>query len=109
MPPVGEGGAPSADGLAAINGAYGSMETLQTRFNQAVAARFGSGWAWLIRKSNGSLAISSTANQDNPLMDLPGLEAGTPLLGLDGWEHAYYLKDQNRRLDFIKAWWSLAN
>jgi Fe-Mn family superoxide dismutase len=109
MAPVGQGGEPSTEVLAAINGTFGSMESLQTQFNQAAAGRFGSGWAWLIRKPNGSLAITSTANQDNPLMDLPGIEAGIPLLGLDVWEHAYYLKYQNRRPDYIKAWWSLVN
>jgi len=109
MAPVGQGGEPSAEVLAAVNGTFGSMESLQTQFNQAAAGRFGSGWAWLIRKPNGSLAITSTANQDNPLMDLPGIEAGSPLLGLDVWEHAYYLKYQNRRPDYIKAWWSLVN
>jgi Fe-Mn family superoxide dismutase len=82
---------------------------MQSQFNQAAAARFGSGWAWLICKADGSLAITSTANQDNPLMDLPGIERGVPLLGLDVWEHAYYLKYQNRRPDYIKAWWSLVN
>lgn len=109
MAPVGEGGEPSADLLAAINGGFGSMESLQTQFNQAATGRFGSGWAWLIRKSDGNLAITSTANQDNPLMDLPGIEAGIPLLGLDVWEHAYYLKYQNRRPDYVKGWWSLVN
>ena len=109
MAPVGQGGVPSADLLAAINGAFGSMETLQSQFNQAATGRFGSGWAWLIRRPDGSLAITSTANQDNPLMDLPGMEAGTPLLGLDVWEHAYYLKYQNRRPEYIKAWWSVVN
>jgi Fe-Mn family superoxide dismutase len=82
---------------------------MQTQFNQAATARFGSGWAWLIRKADGTLAITSTANQDNPLMDLAGIEAGTPLLGLDVWEHAYYLNYQNRRPDYIKAWWPLVN
>ena len=109
MAPVDQGGAPSPELLAAINGAFGSMESLQSQFNQAATGRFGSGWAWLIRKPDGSLAITSTANQDNPLMDLPGIEAGIPLLGLDVWEHAYYLKYQNRRLDYVKAWWSLVN
>jgi len=109
MAPVGQGGAPSPELLAAINGNFGSLEAMQQQFNQAAAARFGSGWAWLIRRSDGSLAITSTANQDNPLMDLPEIEPGTPLLGLDVWEHAYYLHYQNRRPDYIKAWWSLVN
>ncbi|MFZ9753738.1 MAG: superoxide dismutase [Cyanobium sp.] len=109
MGPAGQGGAPSPALLAAIEASFGSLEALQERFNQTAAARFGSGWAWLIRRADGSLAISSTANQDNPLMDLPGIERGTPLLGLDVWEHAYYLTYQNRRPDYIKAWWSLVN
>lgn len=109
MAPKGGGGAPSKQLLAAINRSFGSLEAMKTQFNQAAAGRFGSGWAWLIRKPDGSLAITSTANQDNPLMDLPGIERGTPLLGLDVWEHAYYLKYQNRRPDYIQAWWPLVN
>jgi Fe-Mn family superoxide dismutase len=109
MAPAGEGGAPSEALLAAITAGFGSLEALQSQFNQVAAARFGSGWAWLIQRPDGSLAITSTANQDNPLMDLPGSERGTPLLGLDVWEHAYYLRYQNRRPDYIAAWWSLVN
>jgi len=109
MAPVGQGGAPSEALLAAINASFGSLEAMQTQFNAAAAGRFGSGWAWLIRRPDGSLAITSTANQDNPLMDLPGIERGTPLFGLDVWEHAYYLNYQNRRPDYIQAWWSLVN
>jgi Fe-Mn family superoxide dismutase len=109
MAPLGQGGEPSAELGAAITASFGSMEAMQAQFNQAAAARFGSGWAWLIRQPGGELAITSTANQDNPLMDLPGIERGMPLLGLDVWEHAYYLQYQNRRPDYIKAWWSLVN
>jgi Fe-Mn family superoxide dismutase len=109
MAPVGEGGAPSPELLSAIEASFGSLEAMQGQFNQAAAGRFGSGWAWLIEKPNGSLAITSTANQDNPLMNLRGIERGTPLLGLDVWEHAYYLKYQNRRPDYIAAWWKLVN
>jgi Fe-Mn family superoxide dismutase len=109
MAPVGEGGAPSPELLAAIEASFGSLEAMQGQFNQEAAGRFGSGWAWLIEKPNGSLAITSTANQDNPLMNLRGIERGTPLLGLDVWEHAYYLKYQNRRPDYIGAWWELVN
>jgi len=109
MAPQGQGGHPSQALLAAINGGFGSMEAMQRQFNQAAAARFGSGWAWLMRRPDGSLAITSTANQDNPLMDIPGIEQGTPLLGLDVWEHAYYLKYQNLRPDYIEAWWPLVN
>ena len=109
MAPEGRGGAPSKELLAAIKRSFGSLEAMQNQFNKAAAGRFGSGWAWLIRKPDGSLAITSTANQDNPLMDLPGIERGTPLLGLDVWEHAYYLKYQYRRPDYIQAWWPLVN
>jgi Fe-Mn family superoxide dismutase len=109
MAPAGQGGAPSKELLTAIQGAFGSLEAMQATFNQVAATRFGSGWAWLIRKPDGQLAITSTANQDNPLMNLPDIERGTPLLGLDVWEHAYYLTYQNRRPDYIQAWWSLVN
>jgi Fe-Mn family superoxide dismutase len=109
MAPEGQGGEPSAELLAAIEASFGSLEALQSQFNQAAAARFGSGWAWLIRRPDGRLAVTSTPNQDNPLMDLPGIERGTPLLGLDVWEHAYYLTYQNRRPDYIQAWWSRVN
>lgn len=109
MAPEGQGGAPSEALLAAIANSFGSLEEMRTAFNEAAAGRFGSGWAWLIRKADGQLAITSTANQDNPLMNLPGIERGTPLLGLDVWEHAYYLKYQNRRPEYIQAWWSLVN
>ncbi|MCP9926947.1 superoxide dismutase [Cyanobium sp. CH-040] len=109
MAPAGDGGAPSEELEAAIDAAFGSAQGLQERFSQAAAARFGSGWAWLILRPDGTLAVTSTANQDNPLMNLPGIERGTPLLGLDVWEHAYYLSYQNRRADYITAWWSLVN
>ena len=109
MAPPGQGGAPSPELEAAITGAFGSPEALREQFAQAAAGRFGSGWAWLIRRPDGTLAITSTANQDNPLMDLPAIERGTPLLGLDVWEHAYYLNYQNRRPDYIAAWWPLVN
>jgi Fe-Mn family superoxide dismutase len=109
MAPPGEGGAPSAELLAAIEADFGSLEAMREQFNQAAASRFGSGWAWLIEKPNGSLAVTSTANQDNPLMNVRGIERGTPLLGLDVWEHAYYLKYQNRRPAYIAAWWELVN
>ena len=109
MAPAGEGGEPSDALLAAINAGFGSLQTMQTEFSQAAASRFGSGWAWLIRRADGSLAITSTANQDNPLMDLAEIERGTPLLGLDVWEHAYYLNYQNKRPAYIAAWWDLVN
>lgn len=109
MAPMGQGGAPSLELQAAIETTFGSLQALQEQFNQAAAGRFGSGWAWLIRRPDGQLAITSTANQDNPLMDLPGVERGAPLLGLDVWEHAYYLLYQNRRAAYIAAWWDLVN
>ena len=109
MAPAGTGGEPSAQLEKAIEASFGSLEAMEQQFNGVAAARFGSGWAWLILKPGGELAITSTPNQDNPLMDLPGIEQGTPLLGLDVWEHAYYLNYQNRRPDYIDAWWSLLN
>lgn len=87
---------------------FGSFENFQTKFNEAATGRFGSGWAWLIVQPNGKLAVSSTPNQDNPLMDVAEVK-GTPLLGLDVWEHAYYLKYQNRRADYTKAFWTVVN
>jgi len=109
MAPVGQGGAPSQALTEAIEASFGSLAMLQEQFSAAAAGRFGSGWAWLILKPNGQLAITSSANQDNPLMGLRGSERGIPLLGLDVWEHAYYLNYQNRRPDYIEAWWSLLN
>ncbi len=109
MAAPGSGGSPSGELLSAITASFGSLEALQEQFSQAAAARFGSGWAWLILRPGGELAVTSTANQDNPLMNLPGIERGLPLLGLDVWEHAYYLNYQNRRPDYIQAWWPLVN
>jgi Fe-Mn family superoxide dismutase len=85
------------------------MDEMKKRFDQAAVTRFGSGWAWLIVTADRKLAITSTANQDNPLMDVPGIERGTPVLGLDVWEHAYYLKYQNRRADYVTTWWNVVN
>ena len=102
------GGNPSGDLGAAIDSAFGSFDAFQDAFSAAAATRFGSGWAWLIVKADGSLAVTSTPNQDNPLMDVAD-EKGTPILGLDVWEHAYYLNYQNRRPDYIGAFFNVIN
>ncbi len=101
------GGAPTGDLAAAIDAAFGSFDEMKTQFAAAGATRFGSGWAWLIVQ-DGKLAITSTPNQDNPLMDIAD-DKGTPILGLDVWEHAYYLNYQNRRPDYISAFWDVVN
>jgi Fe-Mn family superoxide dismutase len=102
------GGAPSGKLADAIIAQYGSFEDFKTKFNDAAANRFGSGWAWLSVKADKSLCVCSSANQDNPLMDTSDCQA-TPILGLDVWEHAYYLKYQNRRPDYIGAFWNIVN
>jgi len=106
----GKGGAPAGALAAAITKAFGSFDAFKEAFAKAGATRFGSGWAWLVKKADGSLAVGSTANQDNPIMGqaVAGIE-GTPILGLDVWEHAYYLHYQNRRPDYISAWWNVVN
>jgi Fe-Mn family superoxide dismutase len=96
--------APSGKLAEAINGAFGSLDELKTRMTQAGTTRFGSGWSWLVKDKDGKLSIYSTANQDSPLM-----EGHTPLLGIDVWEHAYYLKYQNRRPDYLAAIWNVIN
>ena len=108
MAPVGEGCAPSAELSTAIDAAFGSFEAFKKAFSEAGAKQFGSGWAWLLVKDDGSLAVSSTPNQDNPLMDVVAVR-GMPLLAVDVWEHAYYLKYQNKRADYLAAWWSVVN
>jgi Fe-Mn family superoxide dismutase len=97
------GGAPVGNVAQAIVGTFGSFESFKEKFNQAASTRFGSGWAWLVR-SGGKLEISSTANQDSPVM-----EGRCAVMGLDVWEHAYYLKYQNRRPDYISAWWNVVD
>lgn len=92
----------------AINKYFGSFEKFKELFSSTAIKRFGSGWAWLIVKEDGELAITSTPNQDNPIMDISETK-GTPILGLDVWEHAYYLKYQNRRVDYITAFWNIVN
>jgi len=102
------GGLPTGALADAINAAFGNFEEFKTKFNGAGATRFGSGWAWLIKNSDGKLEICSTPNQDNPLMDIAEVK-GTPLLGCDVWEHAYYLNYQNRRPDYMTAFWNVIN
>lgn len=105
----GKGGSPSGDLAAAIDSAFGSFDAFKEKFAAAGATRFGSGWAWLYVEG-GELKVGSTANQDSPLMgaDIAGI-GGTPILGLDVWEHAYYLKYQNRRPDYISAFWNVVD
>ncbi|MCB1229942.1 MAG: superoxide dismutase [Verrucomicrobiae bacterium] len=104
------GGTPGGDLGAAIDSAFGSFDAFKEAFAKAGATRFGSGWAWLCVKADGSLGVCSTANQDNPIMGeaIAGC-AGTPILGVDVWEHAYYLNYQNRRPDYIAAFWNVVN
>jgi Fe-Mn family superoxide dismutase len=97
------GGAPSGNVASAINSKFGSIENFKEKLNAAGMGRFGSGWAWLVKKG-GSLEIISTANQDSPLM-----EGAYPIMGVDVWEHAYYLKYQNRRAEYLAAWWNVVN
>jgi len=106
MSPSG-GGQPSGDLGAAINTHFGSFEKFRELFTQAAMTRFGSGWAWLVKSGN-ELKVTSTPNQDNPLMDIAEVR-GIPILGIDVWEHAYYLKYQNRRNDYVGAFWNVIN
>jgi len=98
---------PEGDLLKAINSSFESFKNFKDAFTQAALTRFGSGWAWLIKQGD-SLVVSSTPNQDNPLMDLADVK-GTPVLGIDVWEHAYYLKYQNRRPEYVDAFWNVVN
>ena len=97
------GGKPSGELAKAIDAAFGSFDAFKDEFTKSAVGRFGSGWAWLVKKGSG-LAVVSTANQDNPLSD-----GSTPILGVDVWEHAYYLNYQNRRPDYVAAWWNVVN
>lgn len=107
MSPKG-GGNPSGKLNEALNSAFGSFDNFKEKFSNTAATRFGSGWAWLVVANDGKLAVGSTPNQDNPVMDISDFK-GTPILGLDVWEHAYYLKYQNKRPDYIGAWWNVIN
>jgi superoxide dismutase, Fe-Mn family len=102
------GSAPTGALAEAINAAFGSLEGLKEKMNTAGLTRFGSGWAWLIKDAKGTLSVISSPNQDNPIMDIAEVK-GTPLLGIDVWEHAYYLKYQNRRAEYLGAFWNVVN
>lgn len=102
------GSQPSGDLAKAIDEAFGSLDAMKEKMATAGATRFGSGWAWLIVNNSGKLEVCSTPNQDNPLMDVAEVK-GTPILGIDVWEHAYYLKYQNKRPDYLKAIWNVIN
>ncbi|SMO40885.1 superoxide dismutase, Fe-Mn family [Gracilimonas mengyeensis] len=102
------GGSPDGELAEAIDKAFGSFDAFKEEFASAAGSRFGSGWAWLIVNADGELEITSTPNQDNPLMDVADVQ-GTPILGLDVWEHAYYLNYQNRRPDYISSFWNVVN
>jgi Fe-Mn family superoxide dismutase len=104
----GGGGTPTGELADAIKKYFGTFDSFKEKFTAAAATRFGSGWAWLTKSPKGELMISSTPNQDNPLMDITDIK-GFPILGLDVWEHAYYLKYQNRRPEYIEAFWNVIN
>ncbi len=108
MAPPAQAGQPSPALAAAIDRQFGSLAAFKAAFKEAGTKRFGSGWVWLVVKADGTLAITSTPNQDNPLMDVAEVK-GTPILGNDVWEHAYYLKYQNRRADYLDGWWQVVD
>ena len=101
------GGLPSGELADSISSTFGNFDALKESFAKAALTRFGSGWAWLIQRADGTLAVTSTPNQDSPLMEGIADECGTPLIGLDVWEHAYYLNYQNRRPDYVAAFWNV--
>ena len=102
------GGLPKGNLLDAINSNFGSFEKFKEKFSKIAKTHFGSGWAWLVKTRDGGLKVSSTPNQDNPLMDIAEIQ-GKPLMAIDVWEHAYYLKYQNRRTDYISAFWNVVD
>ena len=108
MAPEDDSGEPSEDLAGAIDAVFGSMDEFKSAFEEAGTGQFGSGWAWLVVDGNGQLAITSTPNQDNPLMDVAEVP-GTPILGNDVWEHAYYLSYNNRRAEYLSSWWDVVN
>lgn len=108
MAPAAQSGKPSAELEKALTDTFGSLDKFKEEFEKAGVGRFGSGWAWLVLTADGKLVVTSTANQDNPLMDVAEVK-GTPIMGNDVWEHAYYLNYQNRRADYLKSWWSVVN
>lgn len=108
MAPPAQAGQPSPALAAAIDRQFGSLAAFKAAFKEVGTKRFGSGWVWLVVKADGTLAITSTPNQDNPLMDVAEVK-GTPILGNDVWEHAYYLKYQNRRADYLDGWWQVVD
>ena len=103
------GGIPSGELSNAIDATFGNFDAFKSEFLQAAITRFGSGWAWLIKQEDGSLAVTSSPNQDNPLMQGITDHCGTPIIGLDVWEHAYYLNYQNRRPDYVTAFWNVVD
>jgi len=110
LAPAGQGGSPSAELATAIDSDLGGLDSFKEKFATAAATRFGSGWAWLCVNADGKLCVCSTPNQDNPLMGSDYVDCpGTPILGLDVWEHAYYLNYQNRRPDYVKSFWDVVN
>ena len=109
MAPKGRGGQPSGELARAIDADLGGLQKVKESVNDAGVKRFGSGWTWLIVNAQGKLQVVSTPNQDNPLMKGVAEVTGTPILGIDVWEHAYYLKYQNKRADYLAAWWDVVN
>ena len=103
------GGLPQGSLAEAITSAFGNLDSMKDAFGKAALTRFGSGWAWLIKSGDGTLSVTSTPNQDSPIMEGVADDLGTPIIGLDVWEHAYYLNYQNRRPDYVSAFWNLVN